>query len=388
MDIAVVTGPAGLVGGEAVRVLSPRFDLVVGLGSPPRRATSADVHYHPVDLRDPAAVDRALRDYGTDVRLVVHTAAHPGSALPATDAPPSLDSAALVTVNLLEAVRAHCPDAVFVLDSTVDVYGDASAALPLVETTTRWELDPAHPWHAHGVDESIRLDRADRAFPAVSVLAADLAAQNHGRRYGLNVGVFRSGPVTSARWAPPGRHGFLSDLVRDAVRGTPFTIRGHGGKQVRDVLDAADLVEMFWHYCLAPRPGAVYHAGGGRARGHSVLEVIGEYEHLTGREVPFEYAPEAGYADARWWLTDTRRFRRDYPDWRPTRGLVDLLAAAHRYWSGFGRVRPGSVGSGPVGSGPVPPGADDVLGPAATGFAATGLVADCREQPCTAETAL
>ncbi|GGP76284.1 NAD-dependent epimerase/dehydratase family protein [Saccharothrix coeruleofusca] len=332
MDIAVVTGPASLVGGEAVRVFATRFDLVVGLGDRPRRQQPPNFRSHPVDLRDLAAVTGVLRDYGSDVRLVVHTAAHPGGDR--GEELPSFETAALGTVNLLEAVRQHAPDAVFALESTVEVYGDVPNALPLVETPTRWELDPGHPWHEHGVDESMGLDRADRAFPAVPVLAADLTAQDHARRLGMNVGVFRAGTVVGAE----GRLGLLPTLVRDAVRGVPFTIRGHGGKQVRDVLDAADLVEMFWHFYRNPRPGAVYHAGGGRDRAGSVLEIIAEYEHLTGREVRFDYDPEPGYADVRWWLTDTGRFRRDYPLWRPTRGLTDLLAAAHRYWSGVPKV--------------------------------------------------
>ena len=358
MDIAVVTGPAGLVGGEAVRVLSKRFDLVVGLGEQPRsdvRETgrAPNVRHHRVDLRDHAAIAEVFRGYGSDVRLVVHTAAHPELAPPAQDPLPTFGAAALGTVGLLEAVRARCPDAVFVLDSTVDVYGDVPERLPLVETMTRWELDPAHPWYERGVDESMRLDRADRVVPAVSLLAADLAAQDHARRFGMKVGVFRSGHLT-ARSAPPTGQGFLSNLVRDAVRGIPVTIRGHGGKQVRDVLDAADLVEMFWQFHLAPRPGEVYHAGGGRDRGGSILEVIAEYEHLTGRQVPFEYSPEAEYADVRWWLTDTRRFRRDYPRWRPTLGLVDLLAAAHRFWNGFGRTVPPGPGEAALDPGSAP----------------------------------
>lgn len=334
MDIAVVTGPGGLVGAEAVRVFSTRFDLVVGLGDQPGRERGPAFRAHPVDLRDHAAVSGVLRDYGSDVRLVVHTAAHPGP--PPAESARSFETAAVGTVNLLEAVRLHSPDAVFALDSTVGVYGDLADALPLVETPTRWELDADHPWYEHGVDESMRLDRADRAFPAVSVLAADLTAQDHARRLGMKVGVFRAGTVVGASAGT----GLLSTLVRDAVRGVPFTIRGHGGKQVRDVLDAADLVEMFWHFYQRPRPGAVYHAGGGRDRAASVLEVIAQYEHLTGREVRFDYTPEAGSADVRWWLTDTGRFRRDYPHWRPTRGLTDVLAAAHRYWSETARTAP------------------------------------------------
>ncbi|GAA3838309.1 NAD-dependent epimerase/dehydratase family protein [Saccharothrix violaceirubra] len=306
MDIAVVTGPGGPVGAAAVRALSTRFDLVVG---------------HDVDRDDPGAVDRVLREYGTDVRLVVHTAAHPGPK----PAPDSFDRAAPVAVALLDAVLAHCPDAVVVVESTVDVHGDLSGSLPLVESTTRWDLDPTHPWYEHGVDSTVFADRVDRDRRAVGVLAADLAAQHYARRHGLAVGVVRTGPVASDRYGLPAR------LVRAALTGT-FTIRGHGGKQVRDVLDVSDLVEMFWHYYRAPRPGEVYQAGGGRARGHSVLEVIGTYEHLSGREVRFEYLPHTPFAEPRWWLTDTRGFRRDYPGWRPTRALADILTSADAFW--------------------------------------------------------
>ncbi|MDQ2584407.1 NAD-dependent epimerase [Saccharothrix yanglingensis] len=356
VDVVVVTGSAGLVGGEAVRVLADRFDLVVGIDNMMRRdflgaaAVGAAVEappnhrHHAVDVRDLEALGAVLREYGSDVRLVVHAAGQP-SAEWAADAPlVDFEVNALGTVTALEAVRRWCPEAVVVVVSSRRVYGAAPDALPLVETATRWEVDPAHPYHEHGVDESLRLDRVDRTFLGVSKLAADLAAQEYGRRLGMAVGVFRCGSLAGARHAGVELDGFLSHLVRSAVRGAAFRVIGHGGKQVRDVLDARDLVEMFWQFYLSPRPGEVYHAGGGRERGASVLEFIARYEYLTGREVRFDYAPDHRFADVRWWLTDTRKFRRDYPDWRPVHDPSDVLLSLHRHWSGTALDLGGSGG--------------------------------------------
>ncbi|MFC6092201.1 NAD-dependent epimerase/dehydratase family protein [Saccharothrix lopnurensis] len=354
MDIAVVTGSAGLVGGEAVRRFAPRFDLVVGLdngmrqeffgpaGSVARGLAEVrrveNYRHHSVDVRDRAAVDGVLRTLGADVRLVVHAAGQPSRAWSARQ--PLVDFAvnAVGALTVLDSVRRHCGEAVFALVSAAQVYGDVPDALPLVETATRWELDPAHPFHEHGVDESIRLDRADRAFLGVSKLSADLAAQEHGRQLGMKVGVFRCGSVTGPGQAGVPEHGFVSHLVRSAVRGAPYPVVGHGGKQVRDVLDARDLVDALWEFSLDPRPGEVYHLGGGRERAASVLELIARYEHLTGVEVRFDYSPRPRFADPRWWISDTRKFRRDYPGWSPAHDLDDVLSTLHRHWSGVQEV--------------------------------------------------
>jgi CDP-paratose 2-epimerase len=354
MDVVVVTGSAGLVGGEAVRALAPRFDLVVGVDNGMRRdffgaaGSVADnlreveripnYLHHRADVRDHDALATVFGEYGTDVRLVVHTAGQPSDEWATGQPLVDLGVNAVGTMNLLEVVRAHCPTAVVVLTSTTKVYGDAPDSLPLVETGTRWEIDPSHPYHEHGIDESMRADGGHRTFFGVSKLAADLAAQSYAALLGLRVGVFRCGSVTGARHAGVEQDGFLSHLVRCAVRGATFPVIGHGGKQVRDVLDARDLVEMFWHFYLDPRPGEVYHAGGGRERSASILELIARYEYLTGHEVRFEYTPEHRFADVRCWITDTRKFRRDYPAWQPAHDLADILRSVHDHWADSDRI--------------------------------------------------
>ncbi|MFT7839914.1 NAD-dependent epimerase/dehydratase family protein [Saccharothrix sp. BKS2] len=355
MDILVITGSAGLVGTEAVRMLAPQFDLVVGIDNGMRRALfgpDGDVsgnaaemavipnyRHHTADIRDAAAVDAVLRTYGSDIKLIIHTAGQPSHDWATERTLDDFAINAVGTMNVLEAARRHCFDATVVYTSTNKVYGDIPNSLPLVELDTRWDFHPDHPYHRHGIDESMPLDGTDRTFFGVSKLSADLAAQEYGRHLGMKVGVFRCSCITGPRHAGVQLHGFLSHLVRTAVGGGEYTIIGHGGKQVRDNIDARDLVRMFWHFHLDPRPGAVYHAGGGRERSCSVLEAVAKCAELVGREIPVRYAPEARFADAKCWITDTRRFRRHYPGWQPEHGLDDTLKSMHAHWSSVDALR-------------------------------------------------
>ena len=69
-------------------------------------------------------------------------------------------------------------------------------------------------------------------------------------------------------------HGFLSYLVKCAVTQRPYTVFGYKGKQVRDNIHSYDLVNAFWHFFNAPRPGEVYNLGGGPGSNCSMLEAI------------------------------------------------------------------------------------------------------------------
>ncbi|MEU4745167.1 NAD-dependent epimerase/dehydratase family protein [Actinosynnema sp. NPDC023658] len=349
MDIAIVTGAAGLVGTEAVRFLRERFDLVIGLDNGMRRkffGADGDVsgnvaemsfipnyRHHDVDIRDYAIVAGVLAAYGADVKLVVHTAGQPSHDWATERTLDDFSINATGTLNMLEAARRHCPAATFVVTSTNKVYGDKPNSLPLVELETRWDIHPDHPYHEFGIDETMELDGTDRTFFGVSKLSADLVAQEYGRHLGMNVGIFRCSNITGPRHAGVQLHGFLSHLVRTAVAGGEYTIFGHGGKQVRDNIDARDLVRMFWHFHLDPRPGAVYHAGGGRERSTSILEAVAKCEQLTGRPMSVQYAPEARFTDAKCWISDTRKFSRDHPGWQPRHGLDDTLATMHAHWT-------------------------------------------------------
>ncbi len=80
---------------------------------------------------------------------IIHCAAQPShdkaSDIPLLD----FEVNALGTVNLLEAMRQHCPEAVFLFMSTNKVYGDAPNEKPLAELATRYDYARSERFPRH-----------------------------------------------------------------------------------------------------------------------------------------------------------------------------------------------------------------------------------------------
>jgi CDP-paratose 2-epimerase len=121
-------------------------------------------------------------------------------------------------------------------------------------------------------------------------------------------------------------HGFLAYLAKCAVTGDPYAVLGYKGKQVRDNIHSYDLVNAFWHFTQAPRPGAVYNIGGGRHANCSMLEAIAACERLTGKPMNWSYSKNNRTGDHIWWISDVRRFQSDYPGWRYRYDIEAMLA--------------------------------------------------------------
>ena len=135
---------------------------------------------------------------------------------------------------------------------------------------TRWEIDSNHPYF-NGIDENMPIDDCMHSLFGVSKAAADLMAQEYGRYFGLKTGIFRGGCLTGPAHSAAELHGFLAYLVKCAMNGSPYTIFGYKGKQVRDNIHSFDLVNAFWHFYRNPRCGEVYNMGGSRRSNCSTL---------------------------------------------------------------------------------------------------------------------
>jgi CDP-paratose 2-epimerase len=141
---------------------------------------------------------------------------------------------------------------------------------------------------------------------------------------------FRGGCLTGPNHAGTRLHGFLSYLMRATVTGEPYTVFGYGGKQVRDNIHSADLVAAFEHFHLDARAGgAVYNIGGGREVNCSMLEAIELCQRIAGRELQWTLSDDNRVGDHRWWISDLRPFAADYPGWKLTRGLEEILRELH-----------------------------------------------------------
>lgn len=342
MSVAIVTGASGLVGAETVRHLTGRGLEVVGIDNDmrarffgPAASTRAcrerlirelpSYRHVDADIRDLESMRRLFEAHGRAIRLVVHAAAQPSHDWAARDPFTDFGVNAHGTLNLLELTRRFCPEAVFIFTSTNKVYGDRPNGLPLVELEKRFELAPEHPWHAHGIDETMSIDQSLHSLFGASKVAADMLVQEYGRYFGLRTACFRGGCLTGPGHAGAELHGFLAYLVKCAVTGVPYTVHGYRGKQVRDNIHSADLVEAFWQFFERPRAGAVYNIGGGREASCSVLEAIELAEAVAGRPMSWSLSERNRIGDHVWWISDTRRFERDYPAWRRRYGLKRIV---------------------------------------------------------------
>lgn len=348
MKVALITGSAGLIGSEAVRFFDGHGFKVVGIDNDLRKYFFGDeastawnlaslkeqcpgFENRDADIRDYAAMTRIFAEFGRDIALILHTAAQPSHDWAARE--PFTDFAvnATGTLNLLEAFRQHCPEAVFIFTSTNKVYGDNPNRLPLKELDTRWEIDAAHPFYRAGIDETMSLDQCTHSIFGASKAAADILVQEYGRYFNLKTGVFRGGCLTGPQHSGAELHGFLAYLMKCAVTGREYRIFGYKGKQVRDNIHSFDLVNSFYSFYQAPRPGEVYNMGGGRFSHCSMLEAIALCEEISGCKMKTVYVDNNRTGDHVWWVSDVSKFASHYPDWKLTRNVKDILTEIYDY---------------------------------------------------------
>ena len=56
--------------------------------------------------------------------------------------------------------------------------------------------------------------------------------------------------------------------------------------------------------------------GGSRHSNCSMLEAIGKCEKITGNKLDWSYEEKNRIGDHIWWVSDVKRFRDDYPEWK------------------------------------------------------------------------
>ena len=334
----LVTGSSGLIGSEAVSYFDELGFRVTGVDNNMRadffgpqgdttknRARLEQVcprfTHREMDIRDRAAVDGLFREGAFD--LVIHAAAQPSHDLAAKRPFDDFDVNAGGTLNLLEACRRHTPEAVFIFMSTNKVYGDGPNHVPLRELETRWEYDDAK--YEHGIAEDFSIDRCLHSLFGASKVAADVITQEYGRYFGMKTGVFRGGCLTGPHHAGVELHGFLNYLVLAALEERPYTIFGYKGKQVRDQIHARDVIDCFWAFAQAPRPGEVYNLGGGKQNAASLMECVEMIDKRTGKRPRLTYSEQNRIGDHICYYSDLRKFEAHYPGWRIKHSLDEII---------------------------------------------------------------
>lgn len=335
----LITGSSGLIGSQAVSHFGAQGHQILGL----------DANLRPLFFGATASTDRnkaRLERLGLDLRTIdldirsrerilelyrterpdatIHCAAQPSHDLAARMPLDDFDINAVGTLNLLEAARRYVPDAPFVHMSTNKVYGDGPNRIAMEEGPMRWDFADAD--YEQGIPEDFPIDGTLHSLFGASKAAADLMVQEYGRYYGMPTVSFRGGCLTGPYHSGVELHGFLSYLVRVAVRGQAYTVFGHGGKQVRDQIHSEDVVLAFEAFINDPiAGGAVFNLGGGKENSASILECIELIRQVGGYELSPEYSQQARKGDHICYYSDLRRFRAAYPQWTVRRNLRSIV---------------------------------------------------------------
>lgn len=334
----LITGSSGLIGSEAVEYFDRQGHQVHGIDNNMRKlffGAAGDTtwnlqrlqkimknfQHHEINIIDKQRIDELFSQYKFD--LVIHCAAQPShdkaKEIPILD----FQVNALGTINLLEATRSYCPEAVFIHVSTNKVYGDAPNELPLVELESRWDYANADDYE--GIKETCRIDQCLHSLFGASKTAGDIMAQEYGRYFGMKVGIFRGGCLTGPSHSGVELHGFLSYLVKVAISGQPYTIFGYKGKQVRDQIHSYDVIRAFEEFFQNPHPGAVYNLGGGRSNSVSVLEAIQLIENMTGKPTNWSYSEINRVGDHICYISDLSKLKSHFPKWSITISLPQII---------------------------------------------------------------
>jgi CDP-paratose 2-epimerase len=334
----LVTGSSGLIGSEAVAFFEDLGHDVFGADNNMRatffgpngdttwnrdrlRRRFPRFRHIDLDIRDREGVERLIRDERFDI--IVHTAAQPSHDLAARMPYEDFDVNAVGTLNLLESCRRHAEEAVFLLMSTNKVYGDGPNRIELIEKETRW--DYADPAYAEGIPEEFPVDNCLHSLFGASKLAADVMAQEYGRYFDMNVGIFRGGCLTGPSHSGVELHGFLNYLVRVALVEGPYVIFGYKGKQVRDQIHSLDVIRALWAFAQNPRPGEVYNLGGGPENAASLLECVEMIRERTGKSPQLTYDDTNRIGDHICYYSDLSKLRRHFPEWDLTYSLDAIV---------------------------------------------------------------
>jgi len=332
MSVVVITGSGGLIGAEAVRFFSQQKFDVVGIDNDLRKvffgedastswainkhkAEIARYHHFDEDIRDFDKMLKVFKEYGEDIKLVIHTAAQPSHDWAARSPLVDFGVNATGTLNLLECTRQICPKAVFIFTSTNKVYGDLPNRLPLHELDTRWEIEQGHEY-LEGINESMSIDNSTHSVFGASKVAADVMVQEYGRYFNMKTACFRGGCLTGPGHSGTELHGFLAYLMKCCVIGRQYQVFGYQGKQVRDNIHSYDLIQAFFQFYKNPRVAEVYNIGGGRYSNCSLQEAVAFCEELSGNNMDTVYRKSNRIGDHIWWISGLQKFESHYPEWK------------------------------------------------------------------------
>jgi CDP-paratose 2-epimerase len=265
------------------------------------------------DIRDKEHVANVIREIIPDV--IYHLAGQ--VAMTTSIKNPRLDFEinALGSFNVLEAVKDYSPDSIVVYSSTNKVYGDLEW-VEYDENDTRY-IATNFP---EGFSETINLDF--HSPYGCSKGCADQYMLDFHRMFNVNTVVFRHSSMFGGRQFSTKDQGWIGWFCQKAIEtklGTandPFTVSGNG-KQVRDVLYADDMVNLYLEVVkkIDKTKGQVFNIGGGIRNSLSLLELFNFLEAELDVKLIYKKIP-ARESDQKVFVADITKIEK-FIGWEP-----------------------------------------------------------------------
>ncbi len=228
---------------------------------------------------------------------------------------------ALGTHNLLEVTRLNAPDAVIIYASTNKVYGDLEQ-YKYEEKSTRYEcLDKPL-----GFDENTPL--AFQSPYGCSKGSADQFVLDYAKIYGMQTIVFRHSSMYGGRQYATYDQGWVGWFCNKAIEiqknlnPKPIKISGNG-KQVRDILHADDMVDLYMMAVHHPHniSGEVFNIGGGMNNSLSIIELFDILQRELNVRIFYENLP-VRISDQKVFIADIGKVKKML-NWQPKMSLIN-----------------------------------------------------------------
>ena len=239
--------------------------------------TKNKIKFFKIDISDKDLVNKVFKQYAP-FDFTCHVAGQVAMTTSLKDPWNDLRTNVIGTFNVLEAIRKYSPNCLLAFSSTNKVYGDLEW-LSYIETEKRYKLKD----YPIGLDENIPLDFSTPY--GCSKGSADQYVRDWSRVYGLKTVVFRHSSIYGGRQFASFDQGWIGWFCKKGLEQKmqieakdpiiPFTISGNG-KQVRDVLHADDLINLYKKAFLNKDilNGEIFNIGGGQTNSLSLIELF------------------------------------------------------------------------------------------------------------------
>ena len=268
----LVTGAAGFLGQHVVRAFLDESRPVIGVDLAGEPTPQANYRFERLSLPSPA-FDELLR--GGRVGTLVHCAGRASVEESLRTPKADFEASALLTLEVLEALRLHSPHTRLLLLSSAAVYGDP-LRLPIDEEAPVRPLSP-YGFHKH---------------------QCELLCREYATVFGLKTLSFR---IFSAYGAGLKRQ-VVWDIVRKACREPELVLRG-SGEESRDFIHALDVARA----CViaegrAEMKGECYNLASGqetsiRELAERILDALGLHRPLVFDRQSLAGVPKRWQAD-------------------------------------------------------------------------------------------